>query len=114
MNFIGYSYVERGFNLEKAEELISKAHNLKPKSGYIIDSLGWLYFRQDKFDLAVKYLREAAGLLPDDPTVLEHLGDASFKLGQKHETIEVYKRALQLNPANSGLQKKIEDLIRGN
>ena len=83
MNFIGYSYVERGINLDKAEQLIIKAHNLKPRSGYIIDSLGWLYFRQDKFELAIKYLREAASLLPDDPTVLEHLGDASAKAGQK-------------------------------
>jgi tetratricopeptide (TPR) repeat protein len=114
MNFIGYSYVERGVNLEKAEELINKAHNLKPKSGYIIDSLGWLYFRQDKFELAVKYLKEAADLLPDDPTVLEHLGDASAKSGQKKDAVEAYKRALQLNPSSQDLQKKIEELIRGN
>lgn len=114
MNFIGYSYVERGINLDKAEELINKAHNLKPRSGYIIDSLGWLYFRQDKFDLAIKYLTEAVSLLPDDPTVLEHLGDASAKSGQKKEAIEAYKRALHLNPTSSGLQKKIEELIRGN
>jgi len=113
MNFIGYSYVERGVNLDKAEELINKAHNLKPKSGYIIDSLGWLYFRQDKFDMAIKYLREAAALLPDDPTVLEHLGDASAKSGQKKEAVEAYKKALQLNPTNQGLQKKIEQLISG-
>lgn len=114
MNFIGYSYVERGINLDKAEKLINKAHNLKPRSGYIIDSLGWLYFRQEKNELAVKYLREAAVLLPDDPTVLEHLGDASAKSGQKKEAVEAYKRALQLNPTSQGLQKKIEELIRGN
>lgn len=114
MNFIGYSYAERGINLDKAEDLINKALRIKPRSGYIIDSLGWLYFRQDKFDMAIKYLREAASLLPEDPTVLEHLGDASAKSGQKKEAIEAYKRALQLNPTSSGLQKKIEELIRGN
>lgn len=113
MNFIGYSYVERGINLDKAEELINKAHNLKPRSGHIIDSLGWLYFRQNKNELAIKYLREAAVLLPDDPTVLEHLGDASAKSGQKKEALDAYKRALQLNPTSSDLRKKIEDLIRG-
>jgi tetratricopeptide (TPR) repeat protein len=113
MNFIGYSYAERGINLDKAEELINKALKLKPGSGYIIDSLGWLYFRQDKFELALKYLRQAASLLPDDPTVLEHLGDASAKSGQVKEALEAYKRALQLNPSSQGLQKKIEGLIRG-
>lgn len=112
LNFIGYSYADRGIHLEKAEEMVEKAHRLKPKNGYIMDSLGWVYFRQERMDLALKYLREAARLLPDDPTVFEHLGDVAAKSGQEKDALDAYKRALDLSPANAALQKKIEILLR--
>lgn len=110
LNFIGYCYADRGIRLEEAEELIKRALKLKPGSGHIIDSLGWVYFRQGKLDLAIRYLEEAARALPDDPIVAEHLGDAYARQGLVKEAVEVYGRALNLSPDNEGLKRKISSL----
>ena len=110
LNFIGYSYADRGIHLKEAERMIRRALKISPGSGFIIDSLGWLYFRQNKLDLAVKYLKEAAELLPGDATVAEHLGDAYVKAGRFREALEAYARALELTPDSASLKKKIQDL----
>jgi tetratricopeptide (TPR) repeat protein len=110
LNFIGYSYADRGIHLREAERMIRKALKISPGSGFIIDSLGWLYFRQNKFDLAIKYLREAAALLPEDGTVAEHLGDVYARTGRWQEALEAYDRALKLTPDNEGLKKKVQEL----
>lgn len=112
LNFIGYSWADRGINLDEAEKMIKMALELKPKAAHIIDSLGWVYFRQGKNDLAIKYLTEALEGLPDDPTIAEHLGDALEKDGRLNEAIEIYRRALKSNPDKSGLKKKIADLLQ--
>jgi tetratricopeptide (TPR) repeat protein len=65
LNFIGYSYADRGINLEEAEKMIIRALKIKPDNGYIIDSLGWVHFKQNKMDSAIKYLKRALELLPD-------------------------------------------------
>jgi tetratricopeptide (TPR) repeat protein len=110
LNFIGYSYVDRGIRLEEAEKLIRKALRLKPDSAHIIDSLGWLYYRQGKMDKAVETLKQAASLLPDDRVVAEHLGDALLQQGQIDEAKKQYRRALTLEPGNRDLQHKIQNL----
>jgi tetratricopeptide (TPR) repeat protein len=112
LNFIGYTYADRGIRLDEAEKMIKKALTLKPGNVYMIDSLGWVYFRQNRMDMAIKYLKEASDGLPKDPTIAEHLGDAYAKAGKMSEAIEIYKRALKLNPANGDLQKKIDDLVK--
>ena len=112
MNFIGYIYADKGINLAEAEKLIKRALELKPGNGYMIDSLGWVYYRQEKMDLAIKYLAEAAALLPDDPTIAEHLGTAYTKSGQKEKAVETYRQALKLNPDNKTLQEKLDDLTK--
>ena len=110
LNFIGYSYADRGIRLDEAEKMIRKALQLKPGSGYIIDSLGWIYFRQNKIGEALKYLREAAAAMPEDSAIAEHLGDALLKDKRAGEALEVYRGALKLSPGNKSLQKKIDDL----
>lgn len=110
LNFIGYSYADRGIHLREAERMIRKALKISPGSGFIIDSLGWLYFRQNKFDLAIKYLREAATLLPEDGTIAEHLGDAYARTGRWKEALEAYDRALKLTTGNEALKKKVQEL----
>jgi len=62
--------------------------------------------------LAIKYLKEAADALPVDATIAEHLGDAYAKAGMLREAIDIYKKALKLNPGNNDLQKKIDGLIK--
>jgi tetratricopeptide (TPR) repeat protein len=112
LNFIGYLYADRGINLDEAEQMIKKALHLKPGNGYIIDSLGWVYFRQNKFQEALRYLKEAAEALPEDAAILEHLGDVYARSGQIPEAIEAYGRAIRFNPENESLKKKLADLIR--
>jgi tetratricopeptide (TPR) repeat protein len=112
LNFIGYSYADRGMNLEEAEKLIIKALKIKPDNGYMIDSLGWVHFKQNNMDSAVKNLKRALELLPNDANITEHLGDVYSKLGKIKEAQEMYNRALKLDPPNSLLQKKLEELIR--
>jgi tetratricopeptide (TPR) repeat protein len=110
LNFIGYSYADRGINLDEAEKMIKKALRFKPGSGYIIDSLGWLYFRQNKIDEALKYLQEAYTALPGDSAIAEHLGDVFFKAGRIKEALDAYQKALKLAPDNKTIQKKLHEL----
>jgi len=110
LNFIGYTYAERGVNLDEAEKLILQAMDLKPDNGYIIDSLGWVHFRQNKLASALKHLKRALELMPDDPNILEHLGDVYLKTGQAGEALDFYRRAIKISPDSLILKKKIDEL----
>jgi tetratricopeptide (TPR) repeat protein len=112
LNFIGYCYADRGINLDEAEKMIVKALKIKPDNGYMIDSLGWVHFRQNKLDSAVANLKKAMDLLPDDANVIEHLGDVYAKMGKAKEAQEMYNRAFKIDPKSSSLQKKIEDATK--
>lgn len=112
LNFIGYSYADKGIKLNQAEEMIRKALRIKPGNGYITDSLGWVYFKQNKTDLALRYLKEASAIMPDDPLITEHLGDAYAKAGMIKEALATYRRALKLNPKQAGVSAKIERLLK--
>ena len=97
-------------------ELIQKALKLKPDSGYIIDSLGWVYFQKGLYDEAVHYLEKAAKLTADDPTINEHLGDAYFKKKDFERSLQHYKKSLSLkHPDEEKVKQKIievEKLLR--
>ena len=101
LNFIGYSYADRGMNLEEAEKMIIKALKIKPDNGYLMDSLGWVNFKKNKLNSAVKYLKQALELLPDDVNIIEHMGDVYVKLNKIKEAQEMYNRALKIDPKNS-------------
>ncbi len=98
LNYLGYSWIDYGINLEKAENFIRKAIKLRPKDGYFIDSLGWAYYRQGKYDLAVLELEKAVGLIPNDPVINDHLGDALFRAGYYNEAKYQWNRALLYEP----------------
>jgi tetratricopeptide (TPR) repeat protein len=113
MNYIGYTYAEQGVHLEEAKALIQKAMELKPNSGYITDSLGWVYFQKGRYEEAVQYLEKASQLTPDDPTINEHLGDAYLKMEEYDKALASYKKALGLNPVDEDkLKNKIRELER--
>lgn len=99
LNYLGYSWVERGVNLEEAFALIEKAVALRPQSGAIIDSLGWAHYQRGEYDLALPHLEKAASLEPADPTITDHLGDAYWRLGREVEARFQWARALELKPA---------------
>jgi tetratricopeptide (TPR) repeat protein len=77
----------------------------------MIDSLGWVYFRLNRLDEAIKHLKEALEAIPEDAAIIEHLGDVYVRTGQTQEAIEAYERALRFNPENQTLKKKLDDLV---
>jgi tetratricopeptide (TPR) repeat protein len=79
LNYLGYSWVDMGRNLEEAEAMIRKAVELRPNDGYIVDSLGWAYYRLGRYEEAVTELERAVSLRADDPVIHDHLGDAYWK-----------------------------------
>ncbi len=114
LNYLGYTYADMGKNLDEAERLIEKALKLKPDDGYIIDSLGWVYFKQGRYVEALETLIKAVGIVPDDPIILEHLGDAYLKQEKRAKALESYKRALQVKEKDrEALENKIQELKGG-
>jgi tetratricopeptide (TPR) repeat protein len=110
-NFLGYSYAEGGINLDEAERLIREALRVKPNSGHIIDSLGWVLYKKGQYGKAVVELERAHRIMPKDGTVAEHLGDAYFQQKRYRDALHIYRRALGMEGANtSDLRKKINNL----
>jgi tetratricopeptide (TPR) repeat protein len=111
LNYIGYTYAEQGIKLDEAMALIKKALDIKPDSGYIIDSLGWIYYQKGAYDEAIHYLEKAVELMPDDPTINEHLGDAYVKKQNYEKALQFYEKALSLKPAQEKqLKEKITEV----
>jgi len=105
LNYLGYSWVDQGINLDQGLEMIKKAVELRPKDGYIVDSLGWAYFRLGRFEDAVKELERAIELRPEDPTINDHLGDAYWKVGRQLEARFQWRHALDLKPEPEDIVK---------
>jgi tetratricopeptide (TPR) repeat protein len=83
LNYLGYSWVDRGRRIPEALTMLEKARKLRPYDGYIVDSVGWAYYRLGRYDDAVKTLTAAVLLVPGDPTINDHLGDAMWRAGKK-------------------------------
>lgn len=111
LNYLGYSMVERGENLDEALTMIRDAVIAEPQNGAIVDSLGWVYFRLGRYPEAVVQLERAAGLEPVDAEINDHLGDAYWAVGRKLEAQFQWHRALSLNPdsdKSDRIRRKIE------
>ncbi len=98
LNYLGYSWVDQGRNLEKAKKMIEEAVRLRPNDGYIVDSLGWVLFRLQEFEAATNYLEKAVSLRPADPTINDHLGDAYWRVGRLREARFQWRRSLSFSP----------------
>ncbi len=85
LNYLGYSWVDQGVNLEEALEMIQQAVAGAPNDGLIVDSLGWAYFRLGQYDKAVETLEQAVQMRPVDPEINDHLGDAYYRAGRTLE-----------------------------
>jgi Flp pilus assembly protein TadD len=104
-NYLGYSWVEQGLNLDRAEKMIRDAVKQRPRDGYIVDSLGWALYRLGNFAGAVKQLERAVLIRPEDPTINDHLGDIYWSVGRKNEAIFQWNRALILEPEKDEIPK---------
>lgn len=119
LNFVGYAYAEKGVRLDEAERLVRRALELRPRSGYVLDSLGWVHYRRGEFARAVEVLEKADGLAGPEPTILEHLGDAYRAAARPADAAAAYRRALKSlgeeSPAEqvrvrAAVEKKLKDL----
>ena len=98
LNYLGYSWVDKGHNLDKAHAMIKKAVTLRPRDGYIVDSLGWVLYRSGQYGEAVRELERAVELRPGDPIINDHLGDAYWMVGRRQEARFQWRRALGFDP----------------
>jgi tetratricopeptide (TPR) repeat protein len=127
LNYVGYTWAERGDNLDQAEKYIVRALDLRPDDGFIIDSLGWVYYMRARplldmgkeeeakqyIERALQELLRADELTGGDPVVSEHLGDVYLSLDQKQRALEEYQEAVKLIPREGEqphLFEKIESL----
>ena len=113
LNYLGYSWVDQGVHLEEGMRMIRLAVEKKPDDGYIVDLLGWAYYRVGNFEEATKHLERAVELKPDDPTINDHLGDAYWKIGRQLEARFQWMHARDLKPEPEELVKIEEKLGQG-
>ncbi|WBU64016.1 tetratricopeptide repeat protein [Paracoccus aerodenitrificans] len=107
LNYLGYSYVDRGQNLDEALRLIERAVELSPDDGYILDSLGWVLYRLGRYDEAVAPQERAVAEMSNDPLVNDHLGDIYWMVDRKREAEIQWKRALSLGPETEAEAERI-------
>jgi Flp pilus assembly protein TadD len=98
LNYLGYSWIDKGLHLDRATEMIKKAVKLRPTDGYIADSLGWAYYRLGNFEESAKEMERAVSLRPEDPVINDHLGDAYWRVGRFNEARFQWQHVLTLDP----------------
>ena len=109
-NYLAYMWAEHNAHLDEAEQMIKLALQADSNNGAYLDTLGWLEFREGKFDQALAdLLRAAQKLTRDDPVVLEHIGDACAKLDKSAQALDAWQKALNLDPKNKKLADKIDN-----
>ncbi|MCA0047934.1 tetratricopeptide repeat protein [Mesorhizobium sp. B283B1A] len=113
LNYLGYSWVDMNTNLKEGLAMIQKAVDLRPSDGYIVDSLGWAYFRLGRFDDAVREMERAVSLKPEDPVLNDHLGDAYWRVGRKLEATFQWNQARDLKPDPDVLATLQQKLMKG-
>jgi tetratricopeptide (TPR) repeat protein len=113
LNYLGYTWVDMGINLERGLKMLETAVRLRPNTGYIVDSLGWAHYRLGNYDLAVQNLEEAVLLQPTDPTIIDHLGDAYWRVGRQLEARYKWAQSLEQGPEDSARKIILKKLDEG-
>ncbi len=109
-NYLAYMWADHNLRLDEAEQMIKLALQSDPNNGAYIDTLGWLEYREGKFDQAlVDLLRAAQKLTRDDPVVFEHIGDTFAKMNKVAQAVDAWQKALNLDPQNKSLSEKIDN-----
>ncbi|TAL34988.1 MAG: tetratricopeptide repeat protein [Phenylobacterium sp.] len=98
LNYLGYAWIDRGERLQEALGMVEKAVATNPRSGAIVDSLGWAHYRLGDYKKAVEILEQAVELEAGDPEINNHLGDAYWMVGRKDEAGFQWRRVLTLKP----------------
>jgi tetratricopeptide (TPR) repeat protein len=106
-NALGYTLADRTNRFDEAHALIEKALKLSPDDPFILDSLGWVQYRQGRFDEALRSLKSAYGARPD-PEIAAHLGEVLWKVGERDEARKIWQAALSQNPEHEVLLSVIQ------
>ncbi len=110
LNYLGYSWIDRGLNLDEAMAMIRTAVSLQPENGFIVDSLGWGLYKTGDIAGAAEQLERAVSLEPGDPVINDHLGDVYWRLGRRIEARFQWNHALGLDP-DADLQARLLDKL---
>jgi tetratricopeptide (TPR) repeat protein len=113
LNYLGYSWIDQGFNLDEGMRMIKRAVEQRADDGYLVDSLGWAYYRLGNMEEAVKQLERAIELKPEDPTINDHLGDAYWRVGRELEARFHWSHARDFKPEPGDLIKIEQKLKSG-
>ena len=113
LNYLGYSWVDRGKHLAKAQNMIKMAVKLRPNDGYIVDSLGWAYYKLGNYQDSVPQLERAVEIRPHDPIINDHLGDAYWRVGRLTEARFQWNRIFILKAQDDLIAKVKNKLKRG-
>lgn len=98
LNYLAYSWVEKGVHLKRAQEMLERALQLRPNDPQIVDSMGWALFHLGRYSGAVQHLEKAVELSPEDAVINDHLGDAYWRVGRYNEARYQWNRALRMDP----------------
>ncbi|VAX35173.1 hypothetical protein MNBD_UNCLBAC01-939 [hydrothermal vent metagenome] len=108
LNTLGYIYAEQGIHLDKAENFILRALEIDPDNGAYLDSLGWAYYKNEKYNEALEIFKKAENLL-EDSVIYDHIGDVYFKLNDIESANKYWKLSLELSPKQEDVIKKLEE-----
>ena len=111
LNYLAYSWVEKGINLDKALDMLKRATKLQKDDGYIIDSLGWAYYAKKNYVDAEKFLQKAVELKPLDPVINDHYADALWMLKKDIQARYFWKYVLTLDTVDQKLKEKIDSKL---
>jgi tetratricopeptide (TPR) repeat protein len=113
LNYLAYSWVDMGRNIDEAFKMLQRAVELAPRDGMIIDSLGWAYYRLGRYEDAVRELERAVELKPGDPVINDHLGDAYWRVGRRLEARFQWDHAKASDPEHEDLMKILKKIDNG-
>jgi tetratricopeptide (TPR) repeat protein len=105
LNYLGFMYADRGIHLDEAESMTQKAIQSDPTNGAYLDSLGWVYFKENRLDRAEEYLKKAIIFLGTDSSIHDHLGDVYFKTKRYEEARTEWNKSLQLSTEQDEIDK---------
>jgi len=108
MNYLAYSWIDKGINLNKGLAMLIKANSIKKDDGYIIDSLGWAYYAKKDYVKAEKFLQRAVELLPRDPIINDHYGDNLWMLKKTIQARYIWKSLLKLDKTEQKLKDQVK------
>jgi len=113
LNYLAYTWVDRGENLDEAKRMLDEAVRQKPDDGAIVDSVGWAYYRLGQLEKSLEFLEKAIELAPEDPSINEHLGDVYWRVGRRAEARFQWRRSLSLNPEPDDVPKLKDKIEKG-